>query len=95
MLGLTPAFAAFFGLGLEVRHVTLSTGQIGVAAPRWAWRCCTAGLLVGRGLLPFNGALNVGVSFYLAFRWRCARTTWRRGPLAHLPRAAHAGAARR
>ena len=40
MLGLVPAFAAFFGLGLEVRHVTLSTGQIGVAIRRWAGRCC-------------------------------------------------------
>jgi site-specific recombinase len=40
--GLVPAFAAFFGLGLEVRHVTLSTGQIGVAAATLGWRCCTA-----------------------------------------------------
>ncbi len=28
MLGLVPAFAAFFGLGLDVRHITLSAGQI-------------------------------------------------------------------
>ena len=28
---LVPAFAAFFGLGLDVRHVTLSTGQLGAA----------------------------------------------------------------
>jgi hypothetical protein len=31
-----------------VRHVTLSTGQIGVAAATLGWTC-TAGLLVGRG----------------------------------------------
>jgi site-specific recombinase len=69
MLGLTPAFAAFFGLALEVRHVTLTTGQIGVAA-------ATLGLDMlhshafwwALALVPFNGALNVGVSFYLAFR---------------------------
>jgi site-specific recombinase len=68
MLGLVPAFAAFFGLGLEVRHVTLSTGQLSAAAaslgpdllqqgPFW-W--CVAGIVV-------TGALNVGVSFYFAF----------------------------
>src|ERR1035437_7240924 len=28
MFGLIPAFAAFFGLNLEVRHVTLSTCQL-------------------------------------------------------------------
>ena len=68
MLGLVPAFAAFFGLGLEVRHVTLSTGQMGVAAAclglevlhlsAFWWALAT---------LPLLGALNVGVSFYLAF----------------------------
>lgn len=68
MLGLVPAFAAFFGLGLQVRHVTLSTGQLAAAAaslgpdllqqgPFW-W--CVAGIVV-------TGALNVGVSFYFAF----------------------------
>ncbi len=69
MLGLTPSIAAFFGLGLEVRHVTLSSGQIGAAS-------ATLGLQVlslpafwwAVALLPINGALNVLVSFYLAFR---------------------------
>lgn len=69
MLGLTPAIAGFFGLGLEVRHVTLSSGQIGVAS-------ATLGLSVlhlsafwwAAAMLPFNGALNVLVSFLLAFR---------------------------
>ncbi|RYY99833.1 MAG: recombinase, partial [Comamonadaceae bacterium] len=32
MLGLVPPVAAFFGLGLDVRHVTLSAGQIAAAA---------------------------------------------------------------
>ena len=68
MLGLVPAFAGFFGLGLEVRHVTLSSGQLGAAAASlgldvvhqsafW-WAVAT---------IPLLGALNVGVSFYLAF----------------------------
>jgi site-specific recombinase len=32
MLGLVPPVLAFFGLGLEVRHVTLSSGQLAAAA---------------------------------------------------------------
>lgn len=69
MLGLVPAFAAFFGLGLEVRHVTLSTGQLAAAAaslglnifyqPAFWW--CVAGIAL-------TGLLNVGVSFYFAFQ---------------------------
>lgn len=69
MLGLIPAFAAFFGLGLEVRHVTLSTGQVaaagmalgtGVLASPAFWLCVLA--------LPLTGLLNVAVSFYFAFQ---------------------------
>ncbi|MCL4771408.1 MAG: recombinase, partial [Burkholderiaceae bacterium] len=69
MLGLTPAVAGFFGLGLDVRHVTLSSGQLGAATaslglqslhmPAFWWAVA---------LIPLNGALNVGVSFVLAFR---------------------------
>ena len=69
MLGLIPAFAVFFGLGLDVRHVTLSTGQLTAAGatlgvevffmPVFWWG--VAGVLV-------TAVLNVGVSFYLAFR---------------------------
>ena len=68
MLGLVPAFAGFFGLALDVRHVTLSTGQLGAASatlglealhlPAFWWAAAS---------LPLLGALNVTVSFYLAF----------------------------
>ncbi|QXZ09129.1 site-specific recombinase [Comamonas sp. Y33R10-2] len=69
MLGLVPAFASFFGLGLEVRHVTLSTGQIGVAVASLGWGVLHDDLLWWAvAMLPLNAALNVGVSFYLAFR---------------------------
>lgn len=69
MLGLVPAFAAFFGLGLEVRHVTLSTGQIGVAAATLGTAALHAqAFWLAVAMLPLNAALNVGVSFYLAFR---------------------------
>lgn len=69
MLGLLPAFAGFFGLGLDVRHVTLSAGQIAAAAT-------STGLAVLQqpalwwavAAIPVIGALNVSVSFYFAFR---------------------------
>lgn len=63
--GLVPAFAGFVGLGLEVRHVTLSTGQLAAALASLGadifympgfWGCLAA--------LGFTGLLNVGVSFY-------------------------------
>lgn len=69
LLGITPALAAFFGLPLEVRHVTLSTGQIAAALGTLGlealhdanfWWCVAA--------IPITGMLNVGVSFALAFR---------------------------
>ncbi len=69
MLGLVPAFAAFFGLGLEVRHVTLSVGQIGAAMAALGWQVLHSDMFWWAvALLPVNGALNVTVSFYLAFR---------------------------
>ena len=69
MLGLVPAFAAFFGLGLEVRHVTLSTGLIAAAV-------ASVGLDIFQqsafwwalSSIVFIGGMNLGVSFYLAFR---------------------------
>lgn len=69
MLGILPVVALFFGLPLEVRHVTLSTGQLAAAvgaegfgllahAPFW-W--CAAGIVA-------TGVLNLSVSFFMAFR---------------------------
>ena len=69
MLGIVPVVALFFGLPIEVRHVTLSTGQLFTAvgaegfesmkhAPFW-W--CAAGIVV-------TALLNVSVSFFMAFR---------------------------
>jgi site-specific recombinase len=69
LLGMVPALAVFFGLPVEVRHVTLSTGQLaaalgtlGFSALREGafWWCLAA--------IPLTGALNVLVSFVLAFR---------------------------
>ena len=68
MLGLVPAFASFFGLGLDVRHVTLAAGQLGVAAASLGPDVLHQGALWWAvATIPLLGALNVGVSFYLAF----------------------------
>ena len=69
MLGLAPAISGFFGLGLEVRHVTLSSGQLGVAGATFGWEMIhDDAFWWAVAMLPFNGAINVLVSFYLAFR---------------------------
>ena len=69
MLDLVPALGSFFGLPVEVRHVTLAMGQLaaalGALGPELLrdpafWRCLAA--------IPLIGALNLGVSFTLAFR---------------------------
>lgn len=75
MLGLVPAFTGFFGPDLEVRHVTLSTGQVAAAAyslgpsvlTTSAFWWAVAGILV-------IGPLNLIVSFFLAFRLALAAT---------------------
>lgn len=69
MLGLVPPLAAFFGLPLDVRHVTLSTGQVAAAVGALGWASlnqpllwwCVAGILA-------TAVLNVTVSFVLAFK---------------------------
>lgn len=67
MLGMVPLFAVFLGLPVDVRHVTLSTGQFTAALSvlgiggigLGTWMASIAGIL---GI----GALNLGVSFSLA-----------------------------
>jgi site-specific recombinase len=69
MLGIVPVVALFFGLPLEVRHVTLSTGQLAAALGaegfgllrEGAFWWCVAGIAV-------TAVLNLGVSFYLALK---------------------------
>ncbi len=67
LLGMAPVFAKFFGLPLDVRHITLSTGSltlslssIGVAAVGW-------GAVISAAFgIAIIGLLNFGVSFALA-----------------------------
>ena len=69
MLGLVPVVTAFLGPALDVRHVTLSTGQLAAAAGALGWDVlqtapfwwCVAGIVV-------TGLLNIGVSFWLALK---------------------------
>ena len=69
MLGLVPVIAGFFALPLEVRHVTLSTGQLAAALGALgfgllresAFWWCMAGIAL-------TGVLNLTVSFALAFK---------------------------
>jgi site-specific recombinase len=67
MLGMTPEVAGFFGLPLDVRHVTLSTGQLALAAYAYGaeilWQ--PAFWLAGTGIVAI-GAMNLTVSFGLA-----------------------------
>jgi site-specific recombinase len=67
MLGLAPAVGAFFGLPLDVRHVTLNSGMLALAAAGLGddW------MVHGWFLLALAGVgtmfvLNLGVSFTLA-----------------------------
>lgn len=69
MLGLIPIAGQFFGIPLEVRHVTLVTGQVmaaagtlgtGVIFQAQFWWCIAA--------IPLIGIINLSVSFALAFR---------------------------
>ena len=101
MLGVIPAFAAFFGLGLEVRHVTLSAGQVSAAVATLGWASLlTPGLWLALASLVVVGPINLGVSFYLAFRLAlkaqaisnvnrerigaALRLRWRKAPLSFL-----------
>jgi len=69
MLGLVPVLATFFALPLDVRHVTLGTGQLAAAAGALGWAVlrrpefwwCLGGIGI-------TGLLNLTVSFWLAFK---------------------------
>ncbi len=73
MLGLIPAISGFLGFGLELRHVTLSTGQIAAAGASYGWDVLHVpelreALLWAIAGIFVIGPLNVGVSYYCAFR---------------------------
>jgi len=69
MLGLTPSFGRFFGLPLDVRHVTLSTGTVALGAVSLSRETMPDGGLFWASLgIAVTFVLNLSVSFYLALR---------------------------
>jgi len=67
LLGFTPEIAHFFGLPLDVRHVTLNTGMLALAAARYGTGAFGAhwfyAAVAGIGI---TFVLNLGVSFAIA-----------------------------
>jgi site-specific recombinase len=72
LLGMTPVIGRFFGIPLEVRHVTLSTGSlalagcsIGVGAPGFLG--AIAGIAI---MLALNFGVSFGCALFVALRAR-------------------------
>jgi site-specific recombinase len=69
LLGLVPDVLAFFGLPIEVRHVTLSTGQLAASVVVLGWSVAMTGAFwLAVAGIALIGVLNVGVSFALALQ---------------------------
>jgi site-specific recombinase len=69
MLGMTPVFGHFFGVPLDVRHVTLSTGTMALGVASRGPEILGRGALIWASLgIAVTFVLNLGVSFYLALR---------------------------
>jgi len=63
LLGMTPIVGRFFGLPLDIRHITLSTGSLAFAGCALGWHAVTVGACIGIAII---GLLNFGVSFAFA-----------------------------
>jgi site-specific recombinase len=67
LLGFTPEIARFFGLPLDVRHVTLSTGMLALAAARYGTSAFGHDWLYSAVAgIGITFVLNLGVSFSIA-----------------------------
>ena len=67
LLGFTPVVARFFGIPLDVRHVTLSTGTLALAAARFGTASFGHGWLYAAiAGIAITFVLNLGVSFSIA-----------------------------
>lgn len=67
LLGMVPVFAAFFGLPLDVRHVTLSTGSLTLALTSLGADGISQDPAISASIgIALIGLLNFGVSFALA-----------------------------
>ncbi len=69
MLGMTPTIARFFGLPLDVRHVTLSTGTVALGAVSLSRSTMPEGALLWAAIgIAATFVLNLSVSFCLALK---------------------------
>jgi site-specific recombinase len=69
MMGMTPVLGKFFGLPLDVRHVTLSTGMLALGAASLGMAVVGKGaLIMGTLGIAATFVLNLTTSFYLALR---------------------------
>ncbi len=67
LLGMVPVFAKFFGLPLDVRHVTLSSGSLTLALASVGVDTVGWGAVISACMgIAIIGLLNFGVSFALA-----------------------------
>jgi site-specific recombinase len=67
LLGFAPVIARFFGIPLDVRHVTLSTGTLALAAARFGTASFGHGWLYAAiAGIGITFILNLGVSFSIA-----------------------------
>ena len=63
-----PAFLGFLGIGMEIRHITLSAGQFAAAATALGWKTfMMSGFWLGIFGVLMIGVFNVLISFSLAF----------------------------
>jgi site-specific recombinase len=69
MMGMTPVLGKFFGLPLDVRHVTLSTGMLALGTASLGLAAVGKGALIMATLgVAATFVLNLTTSFYLALR---------------------------
>ena len=67
LLGFVPVIAQFFGVHLDVRHVTLTTGTLALAAARFGTRSFGNDWFYWAvGGIAITFVLNLGVSFSIA-----------------------------
>jgi site-specific recombinase len=67
LLGMVPVFAKFFGLPLDTRHITLSSGSLTFALSSLGIDAVGWGLVIKAWIgIAFIGMMNFGVSFTLA-----------------------------
>ena len=67
LLGLSPVIARFFGIPLDVRHVTLNTGMVALAASQFGLNAFRQSwLYMAAAGVAVTFVLNLGVSFSIA-----------------------------